>query len=295
MPLDLLFTVDTLPRPGEKIDGRGLVMQGGGPVPNVMIGLSRLGFSTALITAIGNDQFGRLGTEALEIEGVTTDYLVHKRGPSDIAIGLIEAASGRRTMVLNRVIHVAASDITPTRYPRPRLVHLDGRDMPATLKLARWARRVGAIVSFDIGSIRNDVSAVFPLVDHLVVADSFALPFTGKRSVRAALRALQRHCPGTVVITAGRRGAVGIEAGRTVEHPAFPVKAVDTTGAGDAFHTGYLLGVLEGRPLPERLRLGAAVAAIKCLTPGARAGLPDRRRLRTFLSRRSSRHARHAG
>ncbi len=67
MPLDLLFSVGSFPAPGSKIDGSGLFMQGGGPVPNVLIGLSRLGYSSVLITAVGDDVFGRIGLEVTPV------------------------------------------------------------------------------------------------------------------------------------------------------------------------------------------------------------------------------------
>jgi len=290
MPLDLLFAVDRYPRSGAKIDGLGLKIQGGGPVPTVLVGLTRLGHSTALITATADDVIGRIGLTEVATEGVDTRFVVTRRGTSDTAIGLIDKLGGR-TMVLNRVIHVSPRDIQTRRLPSPRLVHLDGRDMAACMKLARWARRAGAIVCFDIGSMRNDVSEVFPLVDHLVVADAYALPFTASRTARQAVEKLGRLCPGTIVVTEGVRGSLGRESGRWVRQNAFRVKAVDTTGAGDAFHVGYLYGVLHGFDLEQRLRHGSAVAALDCMKMGARSGLPTRRQLQRFLRRKPRQYA----
>ncbi|UCD64284.1 MAG: hypothetical protein JSW34_02265, partial [Candidatus Zixiibacteriota bacterium] len=168
IPFDLLFNVKAYPGAGMKIDASGFFMQGGGPVPNVVIGLARLGFKTALIAAIGDDPFGRISIDEIKREGVDLRFIIVKKTASALAAGWVEDGSGRRTMVLSRETFVKPSDIRVSQYPLPRILHLDGRDMPATLKLARWARRKGITVSFDIGSVRNDVSAVFPLVDHLV-------------------------------------------------------------------------------------------------------------------------------
>lgn len=289
--MDLLFEVDRFPRAGSKIDGCGLTVQGGGPVPNVMIGLRRLGHRTALITAVADDLIGRMGVDELKDEGVDTRFIVFKPGSSDTAVGLIEKGSGRRTMVLNRDIGVAARDVVVSRFPQPKIVHLDGRDMPACLKLARWAKRIGATVCFDIGSVRNDVSEIFPLVDHLVVADAFALPFTGCRTARRAVASLKKLCPGTVVVTEGIRGSIGCEDGGYVRGKAYRVKNVDTTGAGDAFHTGYIYGLLHGCDLTARLKYGAAVAALKCTRMGARAGIPSFRQLQRFLKGRPRTYA----
>ena len=214
VPVDLLYTVDRYPEAEMKIDAGGLAMQGGGPVPNVVIGLARMGFKTALIAAVGKDPIGKLGIDELKKEKVNCRYMIVKNQPSAVATGWVEQGSGRRTMVLGREIFVRPSDLTLSKYPAPRILHLDGRDMEATLKLAKWGKRNGAIVSFDIGSVRNDVSAVFKYVDHLVVADSYAFPFTKTRTAGAAIEKLRAWCDGSIVVTEGIKGSTGLEAGR---------------------------------------------------------------------------------
>jgi sugar/nucleoside kinase (ribokinase family) len=89
-----------------------------------------------------------------------------------------------------------------------------------------------------------------------------------------------------VGMTLGARGAVLYHEGRFVESPALEVPGAcrDTTGAGDAFHAGFIHGLLEGRDLEDCLRLGCAVAALKCRRLGARAGLPTQKELDDLLS-----------
>jgi sulfofructose kinase len=218
--------------------------------------------------------------------------VIIKRGQSsDTAIGFVEQKSGRRTIALHRGAQVLPRDIDTDCLPVPRVLHLDGRDLPACIKMARWGRKVGAVVTFDIGSIRNDVSPIFPLVDHLIVADSYAYPFTGEHTAQAAIRRLSRHCAGTIVVTEGIAGSTGYENGEFTRHRAYKVKNVDTTGAGDAFHTGYIYALLDGSPMLERLRLGAATAALKCTRPGARTGIPSLTQVRNFLKRKLAMYA----
>lgn len=283
MTVDFLFTVDAYPEAGSKIDGSSLCIQGGGPVPNVMVGLSRLGHTTILITAIGNDPVGTFGRQSLCDDGVDDRFVIKKNGTSDTAAGFVESGDGRRTLVLNRDIHVLPRDVKTGALPTPRIVHLDGRDLDACMKLARWGRKVGAKITFDIGSMRNDVSPIFPLVDHLVVADNYAFGFTGAKNVRTAVRRLAAHCPGTIVVTEGIKGSTGFENGKWYRQPAYRVPIVDTTGAGDAFHTGYIYGLLHDYDIARRLAFGAAVAALKCTKMGARAGIPRLQAIRRFL------------
>jgi len=283
MPLDFLLEISDYPAPGGKRDASALTVQAGGPVPNVLVGLQRLGHTTALITAMARDLVGRQGVEETAREGVDMRHLVWKKGSSLMAGGFVERGSGRRTIVLSRSIHVSPRDVVTEKLPIPRLIHLDGRDLAACIRLARWGRKVGAVICFDIGSMRNDVSAIFPLVDHLVVADSYALPFTRSRTARQAVSRLKEYCPGTVVVTEGIKGSLGLEDGVWVKQRAFRVKNIDTTGAGDAYHTGYMYGLLHGYDLAARMYFGAAVAALKCTKPGARAGAPTMRQVRQFL------------
>jgi len=287
IPFDLLYTIDKYPAPESKIDATDFFSQGGGPIPNCMVGLSRLGVTTAVIAAVGDDPFGHAMIKGLQAERVNTDYMImKKKSPTAIATGYIEKGSGRRTMVLYRNIEVLPRDIRTNTLPIPKIIHLDGRDMSATMKLARWAKKVGAIVSFDIGSMRNDVSDVLPSVDHLVVADQFAFGFTKTRTAKAAIEKLQKHCRGTIVVTEGLKGSTGLEDGRHVHQRAFKVKNVDTTGAGDAYHSGYLYGLLRGWSLADRMEFGAAVAALKCTRPGGQSGLPTLNAAKRFLAER---------
>ncbi len=284
IPFDLLYTVKKYPSVGIKIDAESLLMQGGGPVPNVVVGFSRLGLKSAIIAPVGNDPFGKVIVKELQKEKVDTSYIIQKDKPTALATGWIEK-SGSRTMVLSREITVTPSDIKLAELPIPKILHLDGRDMPATLKLARWAKRKNIVVSFDIGSVRNDVSEVFPYVDHLVVADEFAFPFTKTKNIIHAIEKLSKFCQGTIVITEGIKGSTGKEFGSSqfVKQKAFKVKNIDTTGAGDCYHTGYLYALLQGKPLAERMIHGSSAAALKCQKAGARSGIPNRKELLSFI------------
>jgi ribokinase len=245
-----------------------------------------------LMAAVGHDIFGRFVIEELEREAVDTSFIIVKRNPTALALGWVEKGSGRRTIVLNREITVQPRDLNLRLVPRVKAVHLDGRDLPACLKLARWAKRNGAIVVFDIGSKRNDVTAILPLVDHLVCAEDFAFPYTGAKKVPETICRLRKICPGTIVITSGIEGAIGKETdGDFIRQKAYKVKAVDTTGAGDVYHGAYIYGLLKGWNLKKRMEFASAAAALKCRRPGGRLGIPTLKEVQTFLMRRNPTYA----
>ena len=283
-PADLLMEIEKYPHPGAKIDSKHVTVQGGGPIPTAMVTLARLGMHPGLMAPVGDDVFGQFVIDELKKEGVDTSYIFKKKQPTAIASGWIEQRSGRRTIVLDLKIHLKPGDIKLSDLPAVRAVHLDGRYLPACLKIARWARRNNIPVIFDIGSLRNDVSDLIPLTDHLVVAGDFALPFTGTKRPESALNKLMNLCRGTVVVTSGTKGSLGYSAETgLIRQKAFKVKTVDTTGAGDTFHGAYIFGLLKGWGLAERLKFATAVAAIKCTRPGGRTGIPTYRQAKDFL------------
>lgn len=291
-PADLIMQIKSFPRPGAKIDCTGLVIQGGGPIPTAMAALARLGFRPALLGAVGDDILGRFVLEELKREGVDVAPVLVKKDRTAIAVGWAEEKSGRRTITLDLGIAVTPGDIKLKTLPFPRLVHLDGRYLPACLKLARWAKRKGIPVVFDIGSMRNDVSSLLPLTDHLVCADDFALPFTKTKTVQKALKRLLASGPAIVVVTSGIKGAIGYsKADGLVHQKAFRVKTVDTTGAGDAYHGAYLAGLLKGWNLHRRMEFASAVAAINCTRLGGRAGLSTYKQTLDFLAKRGIKYA----
>ena len=286
-PADILMEIDKYPKPGAKIDSTGLTVQGGGPIPTAMVTMARLGKRSGLIVPIGDDLFGEFVVEELKKEKVDTSYIVRKKNrQTAIASGWIEKRSARRTIVLDLKSEIKPGDINLTNLPKVRAVHLDGRYLSACIKLARWAKRRGVHVVFDIGSMRNDVTKILPIVDHLIISEDFALPYIKTKLPRRAIDQLRKKCNGTIVITSGIKGSLGYsdETGY-VHQKAYRVKSVDSTGAGDVYHGAYIVGLLDGYSLKKRLELASATAAIKCTKSGGRTGIPTLTQVQSFLKK----------
>ena len=105
---------------------------------------------------------------------------------------------------------------------------------------------------------------------------------TGQSDPEAATRDLAGRGTVLAVVTAGERGAFWSEGYDVGHSPAVRVDALDTLAAGDVFHAGFALGLVEGRPLPEILRFAATAAAIKCTRFGGRLGCPTRAEVEAF-------------
>jgi sugar/nucleoside kinase (ribokinase family) len=168
-----------------------------------------------------------------------------------------------------------------------RVLHLDAHDPPACLPLAQAAREARTIVSADIDNVYDGLLELLPFIDILIGSKEFPHRVTGIEDERAALIELKtRYGCAIVGMTMGTAGAIVYCNGEFIESRAFeaPGGCKDTTGAGDAFHGGFLYGLLRGDDIETSLRFGNAVAAMKCSALGARAALPTEAQLQKFLN-----------
>ena len=121
IPLDFLVQVAYYPPAGGKIVASDLSVMGGGPIPTALTGLSRMGLSTALIAAVGDDLVGKLLVEEIKKEKIDPRYIIVKKNHrSDSAYGFVEEGSGRRTIALYRTLKIKPRDLKLTALPRPK-------------------------------------------------------------------------------------------------------------------------------------------------------------------------------
>jgi len=259
----------------------------GGQTATAMVGLQRLGFRTAYAGRFGSDRLGQLGLQSLKREGVATDFAeVIEGATNQIAFILIEARSGERTVIWDRDERLAyGSDVPFALSSRTRLLHIDAHDPPACALMAQAARAAGAIVSADIDNIYEGLPDLLPLIDILITSKEFPGRLIGINDRRTALFELRARygCP-LVGMTLGVEGAIVYCGNQFLQSPAYQVPGGcrDTTGAGDAFHAGFLFGLLTAVDLEMALKFANAAAALKCRDLGGRAALPTRRELEEF-------------
>ncbi|MDT5295489.1 MAG: sulfofructose kinase [Acidobacteriota bacterium] len=263
----------------------------GGQTATAMTGLRRLGLKTAYAGRFGSDDAGRFGFDSLRAEGVDVEFAEIVEGArNQIAYILIDARTGERTVIWDRDERLAyRAEETPRGFAaRGRVLHMDAHDPSACARMAREAHEAGTVVSLDIDNIYEGLGELLPHVDLLISSKEFPRRLTGVDDERAALAEMKtRLRPDAVVgMTLGERGAVVFHGGVFVESHAFAVPGGcrDTTGAGDAFHAGFLYGLLRGEEIEGCLTLGCAVAALKCRALGARTALPTTHELERLLT-----------
>jgi sugar/nucleoside kinase (ribokinase family) len=141
-------------------------------------------------------------------------------------------------------------------------------------------------VTADVDNIYEGLPDLLPLIDVLISSREFPHRLTGIADPRASLVELKaRYGCGIVGLTKGSKGAMIYCEGQFIESAAFAVPGGcrDTTGSGDAFHGGFLFGLLSGEDVETSLQFANAVAALKCRDLGARTALPVKKELSDFL------------
>jgi sugar/nucleoside kinase (ribokinase family) len=262
----------------------------GGQTASAMVALRRLGLKTAYAGRFGSDPEGLFGFQTLKDDGVNVDFAeVAEGAKNQIAFITIDVRSGERTIVWDRDDRLAyRREEAPVEFgPLGKVLHLDAHDPPACVRVAQAARATGTIVSADIDNVYDGLPELLPLIDILIGSKEFPRRVTGIADERAALVELKAQYGCAIAgMTVGAAGAVIYIDGGFIESPGFaaPGGCRDTTGAGDAFHGGFLYGFLTGEDLETSLKLGNAVAAIKCSALGARTALPTKSELEEFLN-----------
>ncbi len=256
----------------------------GGSAANTAAGIASLGGEVAFIGKVRDDALGEIFTHDLRSTGVVYTTPPGASGPPTARCLVLITPDAERTMgtYLGTAGEMSAADVDPALVASARITYVEGYlvglptaegALEAALKAAHTAGRKVALTLSDPAwvALQHDAfKALLPEIDILLGNEAEALELTGEGSLDAALRALAQTCP-VVAITRGPAGAVAADRDETVSVPSEPVDELeDTTGAGDRFAAGFLLGLARERPLEECLRLGALAAAEVISHIGAR-------------------------
>ena len=276
--IDHLIVVPNYPGFNSKVPLISHTLAPGGQCATAMVTLARLGMRASYIGKVGSDDFGRLQIRSLESEGVeSTGVIVVQGAESQIAYIVVDQPSGERTVIWHRDdrLMIDADEVDQAAVTSGRALLLDAHNVAASIAAARFARAAGIPTVLDIDNLYPGSEELLPLIDFLISSTSFPLRMTEEPDLRAALKKL-KNITGSLFVAAtlGRDGVLAYFQGEYIHSPAFTVECRDTTGAGDAFHGGFMYGLLAGLSVEETLRFANAVAGLKCRAIGARTALP---------------------
>jgi sulfofructose kinase len=289
--LDYLSILDPYPGLDEKVDVVASSVQGGGPVPTAMATMAKLGAEIAFVGKIGDDYEGMIICRELEKFGVNTDYLILGQGVRSLkAFIWVDKNSGKRTVALDktRMKPVKLKEISFLKDVSFRYLHLDGRDIDASIFLAKKAKKDGSEVILDLGSLRENIEELFPLADYLVASRKFTYDYTHLEDLSQACLELKKIGFKCVVVTLSEKGCLWTDEDKVNYFPGFKVEVVDTTGAGDVFHGAFIFGLLKKWKMEKIIEFASACATLKCKKLGGREGIPSLKEIQDFLKKRDT-------
>ncbi len=277
---DTLFTIDSFPAPDTKKEIIEYETAGGGPVATALVGLARLGVDCSYYGIIGDDEAGEKIRRSLEVEGINTDGIIkRKESHSQVAFIAIEKETGKRNICWKRPSGepYKPDELTDDFLDSADFFHTDGLMAEASIHAAKIARSKNIPVMVDAGRIREGMLELADLCDYFVCSEEFAREFTGNTAPfipEEAIQQMNAFNAETVTITLGAKGSITRHNHEVFKTPAFNVDVVDTTGAGDVFHGGYIYGLLQKWDIQQVIRFASAFAALKCTKLGGRSGIP---------------------
>lgn len=279
--VDLIATVERLPRPGETVPGSSFAIEPGGKGANQALAAARAGAKVRMVGAVGQDAFAADAFLSLKGGGVDLSRVRETHAVTGTALVLVQADGENVIAVIpgaNATLvpgDLARLDITRTEVVLSQL-EIPLPVVEAALDLAETA---GAPSVLNGAPFQTGAAAFVGKADYLVVNetefDLYAAPLMLQGETRAArMENYAARSGRTVIVTLGRAGVVATGPDGSIQIPAMSVTPVDTVGAGDTF-CGYLAaGLLAGLPLRDALSRAAVAGSLACLKPGAQAAIP---------------------
>ncbi len=272
---DQLCVVPEYPSADSKTEILQYARLPGGQVATAAVFLARMGRKVRYIGKLGGDEAGRLMLQSLRSETIDiSNVIVEENAVNNYAIIIIDKKTGGRTIFCrrDRLLDFRDSELKEEDVCAGRILHLDGYDR-LSMKAASWCREQGIAVSADLDKVVPGCEELLTKIDFLIASADFPSKLTGISDPEKAFLALRSGYEGFLAVTRGAGGAMAWVNGRCVVFPGLKVKAVDTTGAGDIFHGGFLYGLLRNWPLGKIMAFANAAAGLSCGFLGARTGI----------------------
>lgn len=285
---DLVVKCPKLPKPGETILGGDMIQANGGKGANQAVAAARLGGNVVFLCKTGDDAFGRDNINAYTREGIDVQYIVtDTSAPSGAALILVDSA-GENTIAVapGANSRLAPSDVDPLRHALQdgdiMLLQLE-IPMDTVIHAARIGRERGAVVILDpapapVGGLAD---ALLRSLDYITPNQHEADALASACGGCGADAMLQRGVK-NVIITKDKEGCLLISNDGSRSFPAYPVQAVDSTAAGDAFAGALAVGLADGYNLENAVSWAQQAAALSVTRMGAQPSLPTRKELLAY-------------
>ncbi|WP_150051315.1 MULTISPECIES: carbohydrate kinase family protein [Methylomonas] len=275
---DLVFSIARHPGADEKLFADGLLSCGGGPAANAAVTVARLGYQAGFAGYLGNDVYGDSHCRELRVEGVDLGLLVRGASPTPLSTILVKPDGKRVLINYKGDTQALPAERIAFAGVQAKVVLCDGHEPHLALAASRALPNVPTLL--DAGSLHDGTRLLMDKVDYLLASEKFALQLAGDEG--DALTQMAAMAP-VAVITLGERGLLWRRGEQTGRMSAPPVHALDSTGAGDAFHGAFAAGLAAGMAWEDLLRFASAAGAYCCTRIGARPGMPNTAQVAALL------------
>jgi sugar/nucleoside kinase (ribokinase family) len=272
---DTLIPLTAFPERGSKVEYRNSSVMPGGQVATAVVACQTWGLRTRYVGKLGDDSAAKLHRDAFDRVGTEAQLVTVPGGTSPQSVILVDGG-GERTVLCRRderlVLH--PEDLNRSWIESARALLVDGYDTAAATVAARWARAAGIPVIADLDELYAGVEDLIENIDYLIVSRDFPCRLMADSNMERALRRMQARfgCRLTAA-TLGPDGVLAWDGTQFQHSAAYRVPVLDTTGAGDIFHAGFIYGLLQGWSLERQLDFSCAAAAMNCMASGARGGI----------------------
>jgi sulfofructose kinase len=273
---DTIIRLPHFPAFNSKVEFRVSEILPGGQVATAVTACARWGLKARYVGKIGDDSAGALQQNEMSNAGIEAHWIEVPDCQSQTSFILVDGKSGERTVLWKRDprLELLPSEIRREWVTRSRLLHVDGHDCAGATQAAEWARSAYIPVTADLDNLYPGVEALLEQVDYAITSGEFPARVTGENDLFIALPAIAaRFGCRVVAATLGTVGVLAWDGARFHYSPAFDVKPIDTTGAGDVFHAAFAYALLRGDQLPQSLEFSCAAAGLSCMGMGARGGI----------------------
>lgn len=287
--IDHLIQVSALP----EAEGTAVALQeqeqGGGMSANVAVALSRLGRRAGIVTTLGNDGYAERMLADLQSEGVDTAHVFRRPDQPSTHVLLLFDTEFRRSGIFfhpETLFSLQPDELEPAYITKANVFFTDLEPPGAALYGARCMQAAGGnvVVDIQVGLSQSEVLGIdhdavreaVSLSDLLLPSHEGLLELTARSTVNDALDVLCERYPGLIVaVTLSEAGSILARGRERIKIPAYPVDAVDTTGAGDIYHAALIEGLyFRDWPLKRAGHFASAAAALGCTSVGARTAAP---------------------
>jgi sulfofructose kinase len=275
--LDIVSVVERLPTPNKGSRIKECSRQGGGLVSTAIVAAARLGAKTGFVGVIGGCIHGKAIIDDFKFHGVDlTKSIIDHEAYSNFSIILSDLETSGRSIMFKKgtTRELTVEDLDKAYIQSAEFLHI-ANFSEVEITAAKWMREAGGTVVYDGNLYDEGVEKIIPYIDVFIVSEFFHQSVFGNNNYEANCRKWMKQGPGIVIVTLGKDGCVGVSKDGYFEVPTFDTPVVDTLGAGDVYHGGYIVRLLNGLSAKEAARFANAVSSIKVTSIGGRSGIPD--------------------